>query len=261
MLCDDIRATIQPLLRSIAAASEGWTLAICSPDRMWLTASALLLERCTLIARSIAEFLTLPLPQQGRLLLLCDDQCADGGADDLIAQLRSLLGPERCRVVVCLAADVPQERLESLWRCGMDGICSRAAGREGALLQTILMVLRGQSCLDPLFRERLRTPSAVLGAEGRAVQLTGREQELIVAVARGYTSRQIAVLQQLRSDTVRHRLSQLYRKVGVPNQRGLIAWGLDHGVIRRPDLGAALPPPDGVPLPAWRSTGNWRPNH
>jgi hypothetical protein len=34
-------------------------------------------------------------------------------------------------------------------------------------------------------------------------------------------------------------LSVIYRKTGVRNQRGLIAWALAHGVIRPLDLGAA----------------------
>ncbi|MFM7677128.1 MAG: response regulator transcription factor [Synechococcus sp.] len=90
------------------------------------------------------------------------------------------------------------------------------------------------------------------------MELSPREQELILAVARGHTSRQIAALQQLRSDTVRRRLSQLYRRVGVRNQRALVAWGLARGLIRQPDLAAAVPAPDDAPGPAGDAAGSRR---
>jgi DNA-binding CsgD family transcriptional regulator len=48
---------------------------------------------------------------------------------------------------------------------------------------------------------------------GTPLDLSPRERELILAVARGHS--------------IRRSLSALYRKVGVRNQRGLVAWGLE----------------------------------
>ena len=58
------------------------------------------------------------------------------------------------------------------------------------------------------------------------------DRELIHAIARGHSSRQIAALQQLRCDTVRRQLSDLYRRLGVRDHHGLIAWGLQQGLLR-----------------------------
>jgi DNA-binding CsgD family transcriptional regulator len=79
---------------------------------------------------------------------------------------------------------------------------------------------------------------------GTPLDLSPRERELILAVARGHSSVQIAALQQVRSDSIRRSLSALYRKVGVRNQRGLVAWGLEQGLLRPPDLHAPLRPPE-----------------
>lgn len=77
-------------------------------------------------------------------------------------------------------------------------------------------VLRGQICLDP--------------------QLSARERDLVLMLAHGRTTAEIAALLQLRSDTVRRQLSVLYRRTGVTKQRGLIAWGLEHALLRPHDL-------------------------
>ncbi|MFM7676732.1 MAG: hypothetical protein ACKO5F_14405, partial [Synechococcus sp.] len=181
MRSEDIRATIRPLLRSIEAAAQGWTIGICSRNQMLLAVSALLLEPCRVQASSIAEFLAQPLPQQDRLLLLCDDECPDGGLEELLQQLRRILGADRCRTVAFLAADVPQERLERIWRCGVEGMVSGSTLGGGALVRALLTVLRGHTSLDPLLRKRLQNPRVVEGSSGPAVELSPREQELILA--------------------------------------------------------------------------------
>lgn len=106
---------------------------------------------------------------------------------------------------------------------------------KGQLLRAILLVLQGQGLVDPGLRQRLQQTS-----EAPPV-LSDREQPLLLAVARGHDSDTIAALQQVRSDSIRRNLSALYRKVGVRNQRGLIAWGLQQGLLRPPDLHDAVP--------------------
>ncbi|WP_398335606.1 hypothetical protein [Vulcanococcus sp.] len=70
----------------------------------------------------------------------------------------------------------------------------------------------------------------------RLHQLSGEEQELIVDLARGHTCGEIALLRQRRCDSVRRALSNLYRRVGVRDQRALVAWGLEQGLLRPSDL-------------------------
>ena len=53
---------------------------------------------------------------------------------------------------------------------------------------------------------------------------------------RGRSSREIAALRQVRCDSVRRQISHLYRKADVCNQRSLLAWALEQGLLRPADL-------------------------
>ena len=238
---DQIRATIRPLLDGIPSLAEGWTLAICSPFATLRTAWLLLVDDCSFSAASIAELLSLPLPADGRLLVLCGDYCCDGGADELMAQVRQKLRSDAVRFVVLLPDDVSDERLAAIWNAGPDAICRCDAVPEGQLFESLVMLLRGHSSVDSVFRRRLQRYRGLQDLEGESLELSGEERELIQSVARGHSSREIAALRDVRSDTARRYLSALYRKVGVKDQRGLLGWALAQGLLRQPDLQASTP--------------------
>lgn len=220
----EIRSQVKALQRAISDLQRDWSIAVCSGDERLIASASLLLEGCHFAARSLAELLALPLPKAERLLVICDDELPDGGALELIVRLRP------ARVLVCLDASISQARLHQLWSSGADGLCCRQNCGGGRLLQAVLMLLRGLQSIDPLLGERLRrqpptTPS-----------LQAAEQRLLELLARGFNTREIAALEQRRGDTIRRQLSELYRKVGVRGQRGLIAWGLAQGLVRSRDL-------------------------
>lgn len=173
------------------------------------------LRRRLLTGEAAAIVLREELPRwcQGRLLVLCDDLDPDGGAIELIQQLRQRHGAHRCRFLVCLHSTIHQERLERIWRCGVDGLSCLDHCGNGHILQTLLILMRGLTCMDPLFTQRLRR----LGAEALEHQLEERDLQLIQALARGRSCREIAALWQLRYDSVRRLLSSLYHRVGVRN--------------------------------------------
>ena len=226
---EQTRQQIQALQRAIAELQQGWRIAVCSADERLIGIASLLLEDCEFAAGSIAELLALPLPSQHNLLLICDDELADGGALELIERL------PQATVLVCLDASIAQERLNQLWRSGAAGLCCRQHCGGGRLLQAVLMLMRGLQSLDPLLGERLREQPP------RLIPLRNNEQHLLELLARGFNSREIAALEQRRSDTIRRQLSALYRKVGVRDQRALIAWGLGHGLVRPRDLACRTP--------------------
>ena len=125
----DFRQQIHQLQRAVAELQQGWCIAVCSADERLIEIVSLLLEGCDWAAGSIAELLALPLPEEKNLLLICDDELADGGALELIERL-----PE-ATVLVCLDAAISQERLAQLWRSGADGLCCRQHCGQGRLLQ------------------------------------------------------------------------------------------------------------------------------
>ena len=142
-----------------------------------------------------------------------------------------------CRFLAYLPKAMAPERLEQLLAHGCDALCCRSSGGTGTVLRALVQALHGQQSVDEVFRRRLRRGPC---SHGQPL-LKPTEQELVLLVARGHKAPQIAALRQRRCDTIRRQLSAIYRKTGVRDQRGLIAWALAHGVIRPLDLEAAQP--------------------
>ncbi|MFM8967534.1 MAG: helix-turn-helix transcriptional regulator [Vulcanococcus sp.] len=230
----------QPLHRQVLEACQGWTIALCSANAQVQVITTLLLEQA-LVGRSIADLLAqLPDPTP-QLLLIADDELPDGGADLLLEQLRSQRSIGRVRGLIYLPKAVPTPRLQHLWSHGADALLSLESGGSGLGLRAVLDLVAGRPCIDPAFDRRLRQGPRHRGGSPQPPALRAAEQELLLALARGRSTHEIAALRQVRCDTVRRQRSQLYRKAGVADQRGLLAWALAQGLLRAPDLVVAPP--------------------
>jgi DNA-binding NarL/FixJ family response regulator len=237
----EICATLLTNKQRVADAAQGWTVVICSADNELVAMAALLLPHCTLAAGSVTELLAgLPVGIE-QLLVICDDALPDGGATELMQQVRSAQPQAICRFLAYLPRTIRPERLEQLLAQGCDALCCCSSGGTGTVLSALVQALHGQQCVDAVFRRRLRRGCCDPGEPA----LKPSEQELILLVARGHKAPQIAALRQRRCDTIRRQLSVIYRKTGVRDQRGLISWALAHGVIRPVDL---VPSPDKAAL-------------
>jgi DNA-binding NarL/FixJ family response regulator len=220
----------------VADAAQGWTVVVCSADNELGAMAALLLPHCTPAAGSVTELLAgLPVGIE-QLLVICDDTLPDGGATELMQQLRAAQPQATCRFLAYLPRTMAPERLEQLLAQGCDALCCRSSGGTGTVLSALVQALHGQQSVDEVFRRRLRRGSC--GHSQRL--LKPAEQELLLLVTRGHKAPQIADLRQRRYDTIRRQLSAIYRKTGVQDQRGLIAWALAHGVIRPLDLDSGI---------------------
>ena len=146
---EDLRLHVQTLQAAIESLLDGWTLVICSSHTRVRDTAALLLPQLQYSASSTAELLALPLPETGQLLVLCDDDSPDGGAAELITQLRERHGAQRCRFLLCLDAAIGGERLVRLWRLRPDGISCRESCGNGRLLQCVAVLLRHGRYEDP----------------------------------------------------------------------------------------------------------------
>jgi DNA-binding NarL/FixJ family response regulator len=235
MTPNEIRTTLLTQKQRVAEAAQGWTVVSCSPDNELTAMAALLVPNCSLATGSIAELLA-ELPQElERLLVICDDAAPDGGAVELMRQLREARPQATCRFLVYLPKNTTQPRLEQLLAHGADALCCRSSGGSGAVLSALVQALSGMQSVDGAFRKRLQRSRRCTEQPA----LSSPELELIHLLARGHNGPQIAALRRKRCDSIRHQFSVIYRKTGVRNQRGLIAWALAHGVIRPLDLGAA----------------------
>ena len=237
-----LRAKLQPLQEQLALASRGWTLAVCSANAQVAVVATLVLEQ-PLISTSASELLAQLGGPVERLLVIADDSLADGGADQLMEQLRSHPAIGCCRFLIYLPRSIADSRLEHIWQCAPEGLLSLESGGNGSGLRALISLLEGEHCLDSRFSTRLRlrfSTADALPGDCRLHQLSAAEQALIVDLARGRSSREIAALRQMRCDSMRRLLSALYRKVGVRDQRALVAWGLQQGLLRPHDLSAQL---------------------
>ena len=238
---EQLRGHLLTLQQTIASLLDGWTLVACCTLQRSRDAVAWLLPFVRYSVSDTAQLLAQPLPSDGRLLVLCDDEHSDGGAVELIDQMRRRHGAERCRFLLCLDAAISDARLLQLWSLRPDGLGCREHYGDGRLLQSVAVVLRNGRYEDPELSDRLhRLLSAPCSAAGLAVTLTAREEALLHLLARGRSTAEVAALHGVRVDTVRRKLSGLYRKTGTRNRGGLLVWGLEHGLIRRRDLSARL---------------------
>ena len=230
----------QPLHRQVLEACQGWTIALCSANAQVEVITTLLLEQA-LVSHSIAELLAqLPNPTTP-LLLIADDELPDGGADLLLEQLRSHRGMGPVRGLIYLPSTIPTPRLQHLWMHGADALLSLESGGSGLGLRAVLELVAGRSCIDPRFDRRLRQGPRHRGGPLQPPELSAAELELLLALARGRSTPEIAALRQVRCDTVRRQRSHLYRKAGVADQRSLLAWALAQGLLRAPDLVVTRP--------------------
>ena len=223
MASGDRADALTPLKEAVVALAAEWQLLVCSSSPRLVASATLLLDPVPFRPVTREQWLSGDLVGGQRTLLLCDDRGGDGGAVPLLEL------PGDGSVLVGLDDGVSQSRLVRLWRGGSNGLLCRQRTGEGQLLQALACLLRGNTWLDPGFAERLRQSTCC------SERLSSRDEELIGLLARGRSTREMASLLQVRSDTVRRRLSGLYARTGCRDQRSLLAWGLEQGIVRPHD--------------------------
>jgi NarL family two-component system response regulator YdfI len=148
---------------------------------------------------------------------------------------------ERLRVeqphiaVVILTTYNEDDLLRRGLQAGARGYLLKDTSRE-LLLDTIRAAARGEMLLKPELVARLLADRA--GSVSATMrELTGREGEVLAAVARGERSKEIAIHLGISERTVKAHLASIYNKLGVDSraaaiavaaQRGLFAAGKDN---------------------------------
>ncbi len=112
------------------------------------------------------------------------------------------------------------------------GACGYVLKRAAAdqLVNAIRTVHAGEAYLDPavasIVMEELRTPSHS-GVEG----LTEREREVMVLLARGLTSREVAGTLNVSPKTVDFHRANLMQKLGLRSRTELVRFAVRHGLV------------------------------
>jgi DNA-binding NarL/FixJ family response regulator len=159
-------------------------------------------------------------------VVLMDLQMPDLDGPDAIAALREQQPQVHVLVVTTYGTDADITRAID---AGATGYLLKDAPRE-QLFGAIRAAARGESVLSPSVATRvlgrMRAP-----AEGA---LSPRELDILVAVARGLSNKQIGRRLYVSEATVKTHLLRIFGKLGVDDRTAAVTVALERGIIRLP---------------------------
>ena len=152
-----------------------------------------------------------------------------------IEATRQLAGPdvdEPMAVVVITTFDL-DEYVHDALKAGARGFLLKDAGPE-LLVQAVHAAANGDALIAPNITARLLS-SFASGTRSSPIQpiepLTGREEEVLLTVARGRTNAEIAAELYISLSTVKTHLASLMSKLGARNRVELAMWAHETGRV------------------------------
>ncbi len=146
-----------------------------------------------------------------------------------------------CKIVILSMYD-DENSVVSAIRSGARAFILKKAS-DTDLMEALRMVSRGGAYLSPQVSDRLLTRIQKGDLESRAAPhalegLSPRELQVLRMVAEGKTSKEIAVMLDLREQTVRSYRKTMMKKLGVNNVAGLTQLALSTGLTQLPGRAA-----------------------
>ncbi len=176
-------------------------------------------------------------------------QNVDGVAPDIVLLDVDEVPETALRTLQHLRNDMPAAKVLIL-ADGGDAELSRRMARAGAcglvskestadhLLTAIRRVYKGELCVDRAAASRIVSDATtslpdreVHPERARIASLTAREKEVIALVARGCNNKSIAAHMNISDNTVRHHLTSIFGKLGVPDRLGLVIYAFRHKLV------------------------------
>lgn len=146
------------------------------------------------------------------------------GMDGLTA-LEQLRDRQIPGAVVILTTYNEDDLMRRGLRAGARGYLLKDTDRQ-TLLNTIRAAARGETLLKPEVLARLLAPPDLPSAQAKSenapkggLELTEREQEVLVGIARGERSKEIAARLGITERTIKAHLASIYNKLGVSGGR------------------------------------------
>ena len=156
---------------------------------------------------------------QAGLVVLCDSISGDQGRA-LMHRLRGLRQPPR---IILLVQDDRWLTPDILADCQAQAIVHQQSFGSGVVIRALQGLRRGHPYVDPRLQERLQ--------QGGAVSLSGREQQVLEGLARGWTNKQIAKEIEIAATTVRDYVGTLCRKLDAANRTEAVSRAMALGVL------------------------------
>ena len=173
-------------------------------------------------------------------VVLADLTLDDGNASELLRLARRARLPSRILILTGLR-DVETHR--RAFRLGARGLVVKEAAAH-TLMKAIRKVHEGEIWLD-------RTSTAHLLAEmskpappppqnpeaAKIAKLSAREVEVTAMLAEGLSNKLIADRLSISETTVRHHLTSIFAKLGVPDRLALLLYAHRNGLVKPPQAG------------------------
>ncbi|MGP3948717.1 response regulator [Streptomyces sp. 7N604] len=134
--------------------------------------------------------------------------------------------------VLMMSVSEDDDMVIAALRAGAHGYLLKGAPRN-ELIRAVRMVAGGGAAFSPTVAARLSSYfSAIHEMPGRAAfpQLTERERQILVLIARGYTNRQIARELVLAEKTVRNHVSHVFSKLQITDRASAVVRARDAGL-------------------------------
>ncbi|TWP47540.1 response regulator transcription factor [Lentzea tibetensis] len=152
--------------------------------------------------------------------------------DGLEATRRILRAHDDVKVVILTTFDREDYLFEAL-RAGASGFLLKNASPED-LIESVRIVARGDALLSPEVTRRViarfNQPAEVVPL--RPSELTDREFEVLVELARGSSNAEIAKALHLGETTVKTHVSRVLNKLGLRDRTHAVVFAYERGIVR-----------------------------
>lgn len=124
--------------------------------------------------------------------------------------------------ITCVALSVSQSRRDvaALFAAGVDGYLTKQASQD-ELLAALADAVSGGNPVSPDVAQYMIELDDILGQMETLNSLTPREREVVDAIAKGYTYRQVATKLGMKVKTLETHISHIFQKLGVATRSEL----------------------------------------
>ncbi|MCB1613496.1 MAG: response regulator transcription factor [Lysobacterales bacterium] len=167
----------------------------------------------------------------GADVLMLDLGLPDGRGVDLLPQLRKLAKPP---VVVVFTLLGDEASVVEAISEGVDGYVLKNAD-PSSLLDTLRLAAAGESPISPAVAgyllRRLRQSERAPAPVNRLMALTARERDVLEALARGLSYRDVATRLGMKPNTVAHHVRNLYPKLAATSRSEAVFRAVQDGIL------------------------------
>lgn len=191
-------------------------------------------------ATTEAEALTC-LSQGGADLLICTAELDQGGTGpSLVAKAKATHPRLKCLMLIRRPL---LSTIKAAIAAGCDGLCSHERMGNGGLLSVLQAMDSDGSHLDPLIAGVLQHHhNHRSGPTPLSEQLSVREEDVLHGLCRGLSNAEIADHLTLSIDTIKHVVSNLFRKLDARDRTQAVLIAFERDLVSPP-----------APIPRWKS--------